>query len=434
MQDSRFTIDRLSLGNYRRFERFDIKLDDCLTVVIGDNGAGKTAFLDALAVAAGSVFAKIEDATSPNIAAGDAHNIVTVQGSAAVPQGQYPVSIKAEGRFEGRPIVWERSLASKKGRTSQRGARDIVSIGEELQKEVSAGGDRVLPVIARYSANRFAGNVPTASLVSKVIGSYVPSRTRGYAGAFDAVVNEGRTLTWLRNMTIWELQEGKVSPELSCVKRAIASSLDGVAGLAVESVRFDMQRQDVMVSYVDSSGASRIDVIGAMSEGYRSAMLMFADIARRMAQLNPQLLDRATEAPGVVMVDEIDLHLHPRWQEHIVGDLRRAFPNVQLVVTTHSPSVVSSVKRENIRVMGATSAEMPRAATYGRDVSSITEVVMGAGARPAAIAGMIRECERLLDSGDYDGAGKRLAELESLIGADDPDLVGLRTDLTLEQL
>ena len=434
MQDSRFTIDRLVLDNYRKFGHFEIELDKALTVVIGDNGAGKTAFLDALAVAAGSLFAKLEDAVSPGITPGDARNVVTLQGSAAVPQGQYPVSVRAEGRLGSLPVSWEKSLGSRKGRTSQKGARELIAAGEDLQRKVSAGEGCTLPVVVRYSANRFAGNVSTSALVPKGAGSYVPSRTKGYAGAFDAVVNEGHTLTWLRNMTIWELQEGRESPELSCVKRAIAASLDGVADVAVQSVRFDMQRQDVMVSYLDPSGTAHMDAIGAMSEGYRSATLMFADIARRMAQLNPQLLGKATETPGIVMIDEVDLHLHPRWQEHIIRDLRRAFPNVQLVVTTHSPSVISSVRRENIRVMGAAFAEMPRAATYGRDVSSITEVVMGAAARPTDVAGMIRECEALLDSEDYDGAERKLAELESLVGGDDPGLVALKTDLALEQL
>ena len=84
-----------------------------------------------------------------------------------------------------------------------------------------------------------------------------------------------------------------------------------------------------------------------LSDGYKNTLSMVADIAYRMAVLNPWLLDRVlTETTGIVLIDEIDLHLHPQWQQRIIGDLRTIFPKVQFIVSTHAPLVINSVKRQ----------------------------------------------------------------------------------------
>lgn len=90
----------------------------------------------------------------------------------------------------------------------------------------------------------------------------------------------------------------------------------------------------------------------ALSDGARSVISMTADIAYRMARLNPDLGENVTlETPGVVLIDEIDMHLHPSWQQTVVNDLHKAFPKVQFIVTTHSPQVLTSVPAEDIRIL-----------------------------------------------------------------------------------
>lgn len=86
------------------------------------------------------------------------------------------------------------------------------------------------------------------------------------------------------------------------------------------------------------------------------------------------------------MIDEIDLHLHPRWQARILEDLVRIFPNVQFIVTTHSPVVVASVPRGNIRILGEDTATVPAMETLGRDAGDILNTVLGAFCRPEEAA------------------------------------------------
>lgn len=90
----------------------------------------------------------------------------------------------------------------------------------------------------------------------------------------------------------------------------------------------------------------------ALSDGTRSVISMAADLAYRMVRLNPDLGARAAlETPGIVLIDEVDMHLHPSWQQAVVYDVRKAFPNVQFIVTTHSPQVLSTVPAEAIRIL-----------------------------------------------------------------------------------
>lgn len=97
--------------------------------------------------------------------------------------------------------------------------------------------------------------------------------------------------------------------------------------------------RDILV-WVDELKGPR--PVGLLSDGYRSTVALFADLARRCAILNPHLLEKAAEkTPGIVLIDEVDLHLHPSWQRRLIADLRKAFPAIQFVLTTHSPQVIS---------------------------------------------------------------------------------------------
>ena len=105
-----------------------------------------------------------------------------------------------------------------------------------------------------------------------------------------------------------------------------------------------------------------------MSDGYKNTLSMIGDIAYRMAVLNPILGEQVLEkTPGIVLIDEIDLHLHPQWQQTILSDLHAIFPKVQFIVSSHAPAVINSVLREQIRILDYGAIYMPAAQTYGRD-------------------------------------------------------------------
>src|SRR5262249_49189916 len=129
-----------------------------------------------------------------------------------------------------------------------------------------------------------------------------------------------------------------------------------------------------------------IQSFAMLSEGYRNMVAMVADIAWRAAVLNPQ---HGAEAhlltEGVVLIDALDLHLHPAWQRRAVGDLRRTFPKIQFIVTTHSPQIVASVSRSQIRLLDRNRLVAEEPYVEGRDSNEILEDVFGVTSRPEAV-------------------------------------------------
>ena len=132
-----------------------------------------------------------------------------------------------------------------------------------------------------------------------------------------------------------------------------------------------------------------------MSDGYKNTLSMISDIAYRMAVLNPQLGEHVLDkTPGIILIDEIDLHLHPEWQQTILNDLQNVFPKVQFIITSHAPVVINSVEREHIRILDNGHVYMPVVQTYGRDVNSILREVMGVGERPADVQQLLSDERR----------------------------------------
>ena len=172
-----------------------------------------------------------------------------------------------------------------------------------------------------------------------------------------------------------------------------------------------------------------------MSDGYRNMLSMVADIAYRMALLNPQLLDKVTEeTDGVVLIDEIDLHLHPAWQRYVVKTLKDIFPKVQFIVTTHAPSIIASASREEIVVLKDYVPMTVPGMTYGKDANAILKTVMGVPERQDSVSEIIDGFHEALADGQFEQARQLLQKMAEVLGENDPEVVGAETALVLETM
>ena len=150
---------------------------------------------------------------------------------------------------------------------------------------------------------------------------------------------------------------------------------------------------------------------------------------------DPTLGDQVLEkTPGVVLIDEIDLHLHPQWQQTILSDLHAIFPEVQFVVSSHAPVVINSVPREQIRILDSGEIYIPVAQTYGRDANSILREVMNVSERPADIKHCMGLFYAYMDENNHKEADKVLMEMEAIVGTTDPDIAAARTSLEMERI
>ena len=163
-----------------------------------------------------------------------------------------------------------------------------------------------------------------------------------------------------------------------------------------------------------------------LSDGERSLLALVLDLARRLSQAHPGLDDPVRDGVGVVLIDEIDLHLHPQWQRRVVRNLEETFPNCQFIATTHSPQVIGEVPHDKIQMIKGGKVYSP-ARSFGIDSSRVLEEVMDTKSRNAGVEDVISRIARLIDDGKADEAKAEINTLSDKIGEDDPEITRART-------
>lgn len=433
-------IDSISIKNYRCYEQLDISLHERLTLFVGKNGAGKTTILDAIAVAASTFLGGIEGVSSRMIDTEDAkYNFYELEGIVD-PQHQFPVVITGHGDCNGdKNLTWTRSLNSAGGRTTIKEAQVLVKVAEKLQKRIMEGDSEVtLPILSYYGTGRlYAQKKEKRDL--KTLQKF--NRQVGYVDCMAAESNEKMMLNWFEKMTMKSLQNQQKTGvaekivQLKVVENAICKCFEEISGYSNTVLSFDLDTHRIMLEYASESGEKCKFAMNEMSDGFKNTLSMIGDIAYRMAVLNPQLGESVLEkTPGIILIDEIDLHLHPEWQQTILKDLQTVFPMVQFVVTSHAPAVINSVKKESIRILDNGKVYQPVEQTYGRDANSILREVMQVGERPEEIQTMLSDFYQLVDEEKIEEAEALLNDIESIVGDTDPEISGAWVTIDFEKM
>jgi predicted ATP-binding protein involved in virulence len=403
-------LERVQLQNFRCFDELDFVLDEHITVVHADNGGGKTALLSGLAVALGTaVFEK-----SGNIRPADVR--ATLSGKSLTAVSTYPCRVEAQGEVDGAKVSWAREIPRPGQRTSNAEAKAVRARIDHLWRVEG----RELPVVAFYGTQRLWGVVKgTAGKRGK------PRREDGYVDALDPRSKEKQLLDWLVRASLSKLQRG-ASPEFVAVEGALRTALRHPADageFAIDAIEFDIATGEPVLR----TTAKRMIRWSQLSDGEHVFAGLVADLARRCVTLNPHLKDSAVvRASGVVLIDEVDLHLHPRWQRVVLERLRAAFPSLQFVVSTHSPQVLSSVENAQVRSLrsGRLVSSPP---VHGRDSNSVLREAFEAGERneSSAPAQLMHEVESALDSRKLEVARVKLNQLREAWSSTDPEVVRL---------
>ena len=328
-------IRQLELQNFRCFDQKTFEFSDQFNVLIGDNATGKTAILDALAICIGSLFLGIDKIPSVNISKDDIRLILRKEGETPTLTHITPVVVSCNGSFEDlEEISWKREIKTDGGSTTREGAKEILQYARELQRKIRVQEqDRekiILPVISYYSTGRLW------SQHRDIKNSGPDSRFIGYNHCLTKSTEFNKIKQWFKKWEYSSLQQGKTLGTLSGVKKAIKSCMEDW-----QDVKYDIQQEEL----VATAQNGRTLPFEMLSDGLKNMIGMVADIAYRCVTLNPQFADEAAKlTPGIVLIDEIDLHLHPKWQCRVVEDLKRTFPKLQFFATTHSPFIIQSLR------------------------------------------------------------------------------------------
>lgn len=425
-------LNSIELQNFRCFSELKIDFSKRLTVIVGSNGAGKSTILEAATIAAGTLTSAMDGITNYSIKKSDAHYKCFEVGSVIDVQPQFPVEISAKGVVDGNEVQWSRILNSAKGRGSLASAKNLTQIANEYQNRLRQGDISLkLPIISYYGTGRLWNQ----HREKKNDTLEKNSRNNGYIDSLDGAANDKLMKKWFQKMTIQQFQREKSSPEYVAVCNAMAQCFRSITGCTDVKIQFNMDTNEIDVIYTNMDNEKVRIPVNQLSDGYKCTISLIADIAYRMAILNPQLLDKVLEeTEGIVLIDEIDLHLHPVWQQRIIGDLLEIFPKVQFIVSTHAPAVINSVPSDCLIILKENQVFGASDETYGKDANTILREVMGVAERPQEIKELFDEFYNVIDEQDYEKAQHVLNNLESILGNNDSELTECRVRLELEQM
>ncbi len=425
-------LKSMMLHNFRCFSDLEVNFNNRLTVVVGNNGAGKSTVLEAAVIAAGTLTSAMDGLTNYGIKKSDAHYKYFDLGSNIDVQPQFPVEITAAGNVDGENISWTRNLNSAKGRGGLTSAKELTAIAGAYQERMRKGDKELkLPIISYYGTGRFGDQ----HREKKNDTFEKNNRSNGYIDSLDGAASDKLMMKWFQKMTMQQLQRNQEIPEFTAVRMAMEQVFASITGFSDVKVQFNLDTGDIDVIYFDKNNEHARIPVSLLSDGYKCTISLIADIAYRMAVLNPQLLDKVwIETEGIVLIDEIDLHLHPIWQKCILKDLMDIFPNVQFIVSTHAPEVINSVKSDSIAIL-KDNAVLPAAdETYGKDANTILREVMEVSTRPDDVRSLFEQFYDLLDKGEWNQAEAVIEQLETEIGNNDAEVNSCRVRLELEQM
>ena len=433
-------LEKLKLHNFRCYEKLEMDFNRQLTVLVGKNGSGKTTVLEAIAIALGTWFVgfNIVNAKGINKRTDPLRKAYQIGATDDV-QTQFPVEIEAWGKIEESKeqiLHWKRELYTPTGTMTTKDAKEIVEYAAEYQKAISEGRtDIYLPIVAYYGT----GRLWDYHRQKRIDVFKVSSRTNGYIDCLDGTANVKLMMDWFQIMTInkYQRQEENLesNPELDTVYLAMEKCLTNLSGYSDVKIRYNMGTQELDVYYSEQDKQRMRIPLNQLSDGYKGMISLVADIAYRMATLNPQLgTEVLSKGDGVVLIDEVDLHLHPAWQQKVINNLMNIFPKVQFIVSTHAPAIISSVKTDKLRILSNKEVCMTANQVYGKDVNSVMKEIMGVNDRPDQFVELFEKFYRLLSEKKYDEAGAVLDKLDEERGYHDPEIAKCRVKLKLERM
>ncbi len=419
-------VKRLEMEAFRGFENCTLEFNDAqTTVLVGENGAGKSSVLDCLAILLSWYTEGLRVETFKGLKFQN-YDIKT---------GYKELHCRISTIIGGEDIQWtigHRDAIRKKASFSQ--ISDLAKHINNLFKIYeNSWRDMCIPALIYYGLDR--GN-------TKITGSEDWDNSQknfaAYLKCLEGTADFNGFFKWFKfREGIENSKKAKIDPDFSDKQldavRAAIKKFKSLGAYSDIYVDLEASPQSLMIKKKFGKNKTSSLSINQLSAGEKALITMVADIARRLAITHESISDPLSGS-GVVLIDEIELHLHPRWQTRIIDDLERTFPNLQFIITTHSPYIVNTIKHNSNYILEQKSkgiiAHGP-VAMYGRESDEILEEIFGELRRPQKINKKLGKYFQLIDQNKLSEAKKIRTALEKEIGPDDPEFT--RADALLRR-
>ena len=402
-------LKSLGISGFRGIRTLELEFPEQINVLVGVNGAGKTAILDCTAIMLSRLIGRIRSSSGK----GRSFSDLDINNGASETRNEIEICSRGDS------VRWSVSK-SRRGLRRQK-----ITNHKELKKHVKQfhsrleGDERTtLPLAVYYPVNRAVLDIPL-----RIRKRHPFDRLAAYDEALSGEPGAWSSFRvffeWFRNREDLENEQRLTrrryrDPQLEAVRKATNRLLPGFANLRI--------RRSPLRMVVKKDGNELI--VNQLSDGEKCTLAMTGDLARRMAIANPAMKN-PLESEGIVLIDEIDLHLHPGWQRRVVPALQRTFPNCQFLLSTHSPQILGHLRPESIWMLeNASSGIVARRPddAYGQTTNRVLEDIMDVPARPREVRDRLTDLFVAIEEGKMKKAKRLLSDMRKQIGTD-PDLV-----------
>ena len=405
-------IKTIQLENFKGISRAAFGLDGKTTVFFGINGVGKSTVLRATNLLFSSMINKIvlqRFKQGINIELSD------------ITFGKPSCSIDAEFLFSDGVVESYGRYMKRLGQKRTQDNKTLDEIRTKFRSQYIDDENQNMPLFVNYGTNRLVVDIPL-----RIRTKHIFDKESAFEKSIESKIDFRTFFEWFRYQEDVENQfkaRGNLQytdKSLAAVKEAITAMLDNVTNLRVE-------RSPRLAMKVDKEGISL--TIEQLSDGEKCTLALIGDLSRRLSLANPTL-NNPNHGEGIVLIDEIELHMHPSWQRKILDRLIKTFPHIQFIITTHSPQVLGEIGEDiNIfklsREKNAFCCEK-FSGMQGWDSNYILEDFMGTSALNQTTKGVIAHMFELISKKDYQAASEYATKLEKMTDSAHEDVVKAR--------
>lgn len=402
-------ISKIHLYNFRGISDLELNLDEKSTILFGINGVGKSTVLRGIDLLYANIIARLLKSTK----------LLAELTTDDIQYGKAKAKVLADFSFPtGKNMEYYRFI----DHTEKRHSNTLRTIVENFREQyitenytdqegnlIVVEDTKNMPVFVNYGVNRLVIDVPVK--IPKQVDFH---KLSAFDKAIESKIDFSSLFEWFRWKEDLENQEKVIRQNIEYENRDLKAVRNAMSAMFDDFKNVRIERQTHTMLW-EKDGISLN--LNQLSDGEKCTIALFGDLARRLAIANPTI-ENPLEGEGVVLIDEIELHMHTQWQRKVLRVLRETFPNIQFIITTHSPQVLGEVDKD-FKIFAMKKQEGKVNAwecetLYGWDSNAILEEMLDTESTTLYVKEITSNMYNALEEKDYNLAEKYANEIDEL--------------------